>query len=455
VKESQYNFWQPTATGFALYNGVSGYLIRLSKQERSAVQSFLDGSDDIDCAPHLLEDLVRARMIVNDDTDEVAYLRKRYLAGRFDKSRMGLTIVTSLGCNFDCPYCFENKHPSVMSEAVQDYVIQLVADRIKDLKNLSVMWYGGEPLVGKRSLLRLSDGLIQLCADHSVKYDASIVTNGFLLDQLTASELRKRHVRFTQITIDGPPEVHDNMRPLKGGGGTFHQIVDRLKEACELLDVAVRVNLDADNAGYYEKLFRILAEEGLAGKITIYPGHIVASDQGTGAPATTYGACTLGMPRFASVEREFVNLANQYGFESGGSFGPRSTPCTAVRANDFVIGSRGELYKCWDSVGSPTEVIGHIQDYDNTNTRLSKWLSHDPFADPECVNCHALPVCMGGCAFFSMNPATYSDRCDTFRYSSNEQIADVVNRAEAAGTRGLVSAGSLKASTKRSAMHGT
>src|SRR4029079_12028899 len=86
---------------------------------------------------------------------------------------------------------------------------------------------------------------------------------------------------------------------------------------------------------------------------------------------------------------------------------PVSTPCTAVRSNELVVGSNGELYKCWDSVGDRTEIIGHIRDYENQNGRLYKWLNYDPFANDECRECIALPVCMGGCAHHAMEAANY------------------------------------------------
>jgi uncharacterized protein len=114
-----------------------------------------------------------------------------------------------------------------------------------------------------------------------------------------------------------------------------------------------------------------------------------------------------------------------------------------VRANELVVGSKGELYKCWDSVGNDREVIGHIRDYRNTNGRLAKWLRYDPFADAECRSCIALPVCMGGCAHHAMDLLQRENRCGTFRTTYREQVLDFVEWAEATGTAGLVPATEL------------
>ena len=50
---------------------------------------------------------------MEDDTDELAILAGRYAASRRNSRRFALTIVTSLGCNLDFPYCYEKKHPSI------------------------------------------------------------------------------------------------------------------------------------------------------------------------------------------------------------------------------------------------------------------------------------------------------------------------------------------------------
>ena len=52
-----------------------------------------------------------------------------------------------------------------------------------------------------------------------------------------------------------------------------------------------------------------------------------------------------------------------------------------MRANELVVGARGELYKCWDSVGNPHEVIGHLRSWRDPNDRVLKWLRYDPFTD--------------------------------------------------------------------------
>jgi len=117
VKESRYNVWVERPDAAYVYNGVSGALLQIPRDDASAVRGWLAGDQEpgTACSPTLLADLIRGRMLVRDGFDEFAFLAGRYQTSRHDTRHFALTIVTSLGCNFDCPYCFEAKHPSIMN----------------------------------------------------------------------------------------------------------------------------------------------------------------------------------------------------------------------------------------------------------------------------------------------------------------------------------------------------
>jgi uncharacterized protein len=414
----------------------------LSASDFKALQGFLHGNSPT-CSPKILEKLVRGRMLIADDVDELKLLRRRYETTQSEKKYLGLTLIPSLGCNFDCPYCFEDKFPSVMDERTQRAVMRLVDDQLPKIDKLSVSWFGGEPLVGKKALMRLSNAFIEHCDRAHVEYSASIITNGYLLTEETCRQLKDAKVSFAQVTIDGPPEVHDRMRPLVNGAGTFWKIVNNLHHAVKYLAVGVRVNIDAENFHELEALLRILADEGFRGKLSVNLGQIVAVNDGHPAPSATYKPACLKNAEFAQIELEFARMAERYGFGSASLPRPTGAPCTAVRVNELVIGSKGELYKCWESVGNPKEVIGHIADYDDPSSRTSKWLKYDPFSNQECRSCIALPVCMGGCAHHAMDPLQYENRCGTFRHTFREQVLEFVERASEQGLDGVVPANSL------------
>jgi uncharacterized protein len=429
VKESRYNIWVERDDGAYVYNGMSGSLLRVSHDDHAALRRFVDGAGDHGLSADAATNLAIGRMLVADDGDELAVLRSRYERSRHDESSFGLTIVTSLGCNFDCPYCFEAKHPSILSPAVEASVVAVLDDQLERIDDFHVTWFGGEPLVGKRPLLSLSDTFIARCDAASVGYTAGIVTNGYLLSESTCRELAERRVTSAQVGLDGPPDVHNRMRPLATGGDSFWRIVENLHHAVEHMEVTVRVNVDASNVDDVEPLLQILADEGLGGgKLGVYAGHIVGVAENEDAPSTSYeaGHTCFTTPEFAEASLAFARMTERYGFGFPALPQSSGTPCTAVRANELIVGSDGELYKCWDSVGSEFEVIGHIDDYRNTNGRMRRWLAYDPFSNDECASCVALPVCMGGCAHHAMDINLYEDRCGTFRFNYQDRVAGYV-----------------------------
>jgi uncharacterized protein len=444
MKESRYNIWAHRGEAAYVFNGMSGGLLRVSKQEQAALHGLLAGETDTGLPASLLVQLVGGRMVVGDDADELDGLAQRYAVSRADSSSFALTIITSLGCNFDCPYCFEAKHPSIMDAEVQQLVLDVLEDQLPKISSFYVSWFGGEPLVGKEPLLALSDEFIARCERANVAYSATITTNGYLLDEATCAALRDRRIGHAQVCLDGPPEIHDRMRPLAGGKPSFWGIVKNLRHAVDYFPITVRMNVDTQNFPHAEELLQILAAEGLAGRLGVGIGQLVGVDDGAPSPSASYAPRCFGNAAFARAEREFDALARRYGFAGPPSLPqPTATPCTAVRANELVVGSKGELYKCWESAGNAREVIGHIREYRNTNGRLAKWLKYDPFSNDDCRNCIALPVCMGGCAHHAMDLLQYENRCGTFRHTYQEQVLQFVEFAEEHGTEQFVSTAQL------------
>ena len=449
MRESRYNVWVEREDSRYVYNGNSGSLLRVGEADYEGLQQFLAGDSQPSCRPALLADLAKGRMLISDDYDELAALATLYQLTRYDTSHFGLTLVTSLGCNFDCPYCFEDKHPSIMNDEVQASVLSVLDDQLPRIKSFGATWFGGEPLIGKRALLALSDAFIERCDRAEVAYMASITTNGYLLDEETCEQLRDRRVSHVQCCLDGPPDIHDVMRPLANGKGTFRQIVENLRHAVDYLSISIRMNVDTANYQRAEELLQILTAEGLAGRLTVNLGQIVGVNDGNLAPSASYKQACFTSSEFAQAETEFTALIMRYGF--GGASLPQRTgaPCTAVRANELVVGSDGELYKCWDSVGNPNEVIGHISDYENQNSRTRRWLKYDPFSNDECRGCVALPVCMGGCAHHGMDVLQHENRCDTFRFNHNERVLTFVEAAADGKFDGIVHTGELARAVDR------
>lgn len=189
MKFSRYNTIAVVDDHTFVHNGVGGDFHRLPTTMWERVERFVAGTDSGEGLVDELTMLVRARLVTADDVDELEVLRSRHLRSKYGGG-LGLTIVTSLGCNFDCPYCFESKRPSLLKPAVADSLVALLDEAIAaGSPSMNVTWMGGEPLLGAAQLLDLSRVFIDRCDAAGMEYSAGILTNGWHLTTEMAARL--------------------------------------------------------------------------------------------------------------------------------------------------------------------------------------------------------------------------------------------------------------------------
>jgi uncharacterized protein len=82
-------------------------------------------------------------------------------------------------------------------------------------RELVVTYFGGEPLLDFSSLAAIS-GCIQDELPQGLDARQAVITNGTLLGRY-APALREIGVTTAQVTLDGPPEVHDRRRVSEVG----------------------------------------------------------------------------------------------------------------------------------------------------------------------------------------------------------------------------------------------
>ena len=311
---------------------------------------------------------------------------------------VGLTICPTMNCNFDCPYCFERHRPGKMTKEVQDDVVAL-AKRMMDAaggKNLSVTWFGGEPLLAADVIESLSERLMVLAKEKGAEYSAGIITNGYLLTQKNADMLGRCEVKNCQVTIDGLGATHDATRHLVGGGATFDRIIENLRTVKIPFRVNIRQNVQESNMNEVEtvrELIRKLAEES-GNDITYAPAPVSSNE------ATRERGGQVGL--LCASDLSEIGLIQEAGRFAVG----RGHYCGANVLFSAVIDENGGLSKCWEAAGDPELNYGNAHDWDpkdplNTASepdRLTTYLNTAmPTGDEECRECVWLPMCVGGC----------------------------------------------------------
>ena len=261
LKPSEYNFIYDDLgkDQIVMYNSFTGALAVVKELQYAQFINYLETGEEIK-DKEFLDNLLKCGYLVPEDIDERFLVKERMMHGRYDYTRMSLTIAPTMACNFRCVYCFEQGHygERLMDEETQKNLMDFVKKHIAGVKSLYVTWFGGEPLIGMPVIEGLSRQLIELCEEKEITYSAGIVTNGYLLTKENAERLKECQVGRVQITLDGPKEIHDVRRPLVNGNGTYDIIMKNIMDVKEVLPISLRINVDYDNIAEANKVMNFL-----------------------------------------------------------------------------------------------------------------------------------------------------------------------------------------------------
>lgn len=394
---SKYNILSKSEKyGYLLFNTMSLAFIRINEQDIDMWKKLRETPDSYTNFQNY-DFLIKARILVDNQEDDLNVYLADVLKNRYNSSDMALTILPTRGCNFGCIYCYEQDRPNVlMNEQTEKAIVKFVCSN-SNLKRLSVVWYGGEPLLNFDSMVRLTKMFKQL----NIEYSAKIVSNGYLLTKEKADLMKDLAIRNIQITFDGSEEIHNQRRFLLGGQPTYRKIMDNLKYLLSInkeITIDIRTNIDRRNKDDYNKFYQDFKSEINDKRVTMYPGFV--SDLLSSECVSPEFNISEG-----GYKAQFIlDIFDNYGIEIK-SFLPkyRRHSCVASKYFAFVVGPEGELYKCWRMVGNQKETIGNVNDGSFDMVKFSKYLiGADYTLDSKCLQCEFITLCGGGCPLVRM-----------------------------------------------------
>jgi len=405
-KLSTYNFTTINNDIVHIFSGISGAIIEFpldiyEEIKKNDLKS-ISNSDK--------QTLLKTNILIEGSTDEKHLLNAKLITDKYQKKHLNLTILPTLNCNFACTYCYEHKREIKMSNETIHNIIDFVKNQINSLETLNVTWMGGEPLLGIEEIEHISKKLIHLSNQHNVKYISDIITNGYLINNSNIHILKTNKINKVQITLDGPPEIHDKRRFTKSNKSTFFNIINSIHLLYrEKFDITIRINIDDSNVDHIEELLCMINKENLL-NINVSFAQVTNDTDA----CADYGQC-ITTSQFGLIENKFRKLALNKGFRISSHLNPRSISCGAVMVNNYVINPDGTVVKCWNEIGNSNHSIGNISAGGklviNNPNRNDYWISYSPIKDSKCKECTILPVCMGGCHWQKEN-----NKCPTIKY---------------------------------------
>ena len=433
MRESIFNIYYTAPDGARLaFNSLSCGLA-IVDDNYSTMLEMLPGIDENNIVDKIKETYLAAKegnFIVPENKDELAELLLKRNLQKYYLGNLALTIAPTLACNFKCVYCYESPKNGKMSGTLQEKLVDFVEKQAKCLHSLQINWYGGEPLLAIDVIRNLSKRYIELAEKYDIDYDAFMISNGSLINDEIINDLIKYKVRGIQITLDGPPEVHDSRRISKNGIFQFDKIIENINKllSTEKIEVVVRINIDKSNTNDVERLIAILSEKLISKKIRITFGQVTAYTESCKSVENT---CYNNI-EFSSKLLKYYDAIEKYGFDEYNEFpypDAKLNYCCAEVANSFVVDFEGYFYKCWNEVGNISRAIGNLNDeaLDLANHKEAIWLLRNPVIDSKCKQCKILPICMGGCPY-NVCVKRETSSCDWFKYNLEDIVLKYYNK---------------------------
>jgi uncharacterized protein len=395
LQQSIYTYIFQRKGHFYLYNSKNALFAEITED----LYEVLYNRDYSSLPSNIVDDLIN-KGVICDETEQYIYYSEehtKFSASAYNNKEIGLVIVPTTNCNFDCPYCFEGeKKAQIMSKEIEDSIIDYLQNN-QEAKKIHLTWYGGEPLMAFDVIKSLYSKISKI-EDKKIA-SHTLITNGYLITSEVIDFINYAEIKDIQITLDGTNSRHDSLRCLrKSKKPTFDKILynlNRILEQCLYAQVNLRVNINRKNSDDFFEVYKYIQENIKSDRIYVYPGFIREDT------ADKCSLCYNSMPN--DLTFQFYRRLHQNG--ANVSFIPKAVKlrgCMMHQFNSFIIGPSGELYKCWNDVNNESKIVGHINGKEIENRALFYHLLTEthPFSDAKCKNCLQFPICSGGCGWY-------------------------------------------------------
>jgi len=141
-----------------------------------------------------------------------------------------LVLNISQICNLGCTYCYADELNKAGRTMLPE-TCRAAIDKAYDLSSnglSSIKFLGGEPTLAFREICSTVDYVRHKCRSSAYALPSFvIVTNGTkLTDQMI--DFFVEHNFYVLVSLDGPKDVHDKLRPFLGGRGSYDSVLSAI-----------------------------------------------------------------------------------------------------------------------------------------------------------------------------------------------------------------------------------
>lgn len=316
-------------------------------------------------------------------------------------------------CNLKCQYCFAEEgeyhgRRALMSFEVGKKALDFLVASSGSRVNLEVDFFGGEPLMNWQVVKDLVAYGRSLEEAHHKKFRFTLTTNGVLLDD-EIIDFANREMANIVLSVDGRKAVHDRMRPLAGGQGSYDLVIPKFKKVAESRNQTnyyVRGTFTHFNKDFAADVLH-LADLGFQ-QISVEP--VVAPE------SADYALVSSDIPELlAEYDRLAAEMVRRSKEGKGFQFfhfmiDLKGGPCVYKRLSGCGSGTEylavtpwGDLYPCHQFVGQEDFLMGNVDDGITRTDIRERFKACNVYSKEKCKDCFAKFYCSGGCAANAYN----------------------------------------------------
>ena len=150
-----------------------------------------------------------------------------------DPPLRALSLAVAERCNLGCTYCYAEGGsfggpPREMPWEVAEASVQRLFAQANPGERVNLAFLGGEPLVNRSLIRRATELAARIAGERNIPIGFSITTNGTLLTP-EDGDFFERYGFAVTMSLDGVGEVHDRLRPAKGGRGSYDRVIANVR----------------------------------------------------------------------------------------------------------------------------------------------------------------------------------------------------------------------------------
>lgn len=322
-----------------------------------------------------------------------------------------ITLNVTQICNLHCVYCaaggdgtYGNPQRKISVEKTLPQLKSLILKTAAD-STFNITFLGGEPLLYPEGIELICEYTQNLAQENNLNIKYSIITNGTIISEKILQIFKKYSFHIT-VSIDGPAEVNDIVRPGKASQATTQLIIENLQMLTSIKNQIGSLHLHGVfgehsmeiekaydfyqqfNVDTYEFAFSVDKSKSKLNENYIKQMTLIAKKAWAHGQESSLRKINF----FNKIFRSIDNTELKWNYCGAGK-------------NYLMIDVENKIYTCpWD-VGQKEEQVGV-----NSEIFTEKLLRYQSnlIELNNCTSCWARHLCGGGCMF--INKLAHDDK---------------------------------------------